>query len=365
MKQPLVLGALLGAALVGSYLTWTDDGEEGANATDVVVLRATPDTLDRIVWTDAGKTITVARQSDELGRWLAVEEVDQPTAPAPAEDTDAVDPMVEGTAGQEPTPEPAGEPEVTRFTGNEQADDIWEAFAPLYALRELTLGGEATLESFGLDAPETTLQVTTGGRTVAIELGGEAYGTRDRYVRADGKVYLLEDKTIRPLEFAKTRLVERRLFPLEEKAIAGVDVQRGADARSFTQRNADDRTRAFWADATSADTKDVEAGTWLGKLFRMRVRSYVDPADIEGTPRPVLAFVVRGTDGVAWPVRVVEVGEGATSTYYAEAGFLRATVELTRSLAEEVVADLESLFDGITPEAPAEEEEEEEEAVDD
>lgn len=354
MNDTTILGGLLALSLVGAYLTWTDDGDGEARTTDVVALRATADQLQKVTWNDGDTTIVMTRPSDDLGTYVWFEHTEVPSTPAPDEDA-AADPLVDGpdAAGDE-APEPTGEPEVTTFAGNEQAVELWDAFAPLYALRELTVADEGSLASYGLDEPKTTIDIDVNGKTVTLELGDEAYGTRDRYARLDGRLFLLDDQDIRPLQFARTRLIERKLFPLDEKAIDEVQVRRGTDARTIVQRNADDRTKAYWADATSPETSDVEAGTWLGKLFRMRVRTYTD--DATGLT-PVFTYAVTG-DGSTYAVEVLSrTADDGSTDYVARSTHNRALVELTKSLAEEAVADLDALFDGVMPdEAPVEDE---------
>lgn len=350
MKQPILFGGLLAVALVGAYTTWTAEEVEERKATDVLVYRADADAVTSVTWSDEDHTVRMTRPKDASGAYVWIEQTDRkkvvPPTPEGAE-------VPEG-AEAPPAPEPVIEETTTRFSGNEQAVEAWTSFAPLYALRELALGADADLASYGLDEPSSTLVVDVGGKSVTIEVGGESYGTRDRYARAEGKLYLLDDGLVRPLQFAKSRLVERRLHPFEEKDILQVAVRRGADARTFVQKNADDRTKSFWADAAVADKKDAEAGAWLGKLFRLRVKSYVDEADAPAAREAVFAFEVKGRDG-AWSVEVTKAEVDGEPTYYASSSFTRGLVDLTRSLAEEAVADLDPLFDGVTPEADEDE----------
>jgi hypothetical protein len=344
MKQAIVLGGLLAVALVGAYVTWTAPEESVARkATDVLVYRADAGSVAAVTWTEEARTVRLEQRSDASGTWLWVEQTDR---------TKVVPPAPEAVEGQPPPPAP--EPEITeestRFTGNDQATEIWTAFAPLYALRELTLTPDTDLTTYGLDAPKATIEVALKDRSVTLEVGGEAYGTRDRYVRADGRVYLVDDATIRPIQFAKSRLVERKLQPFEEADIEQISVRRGADARAFVQKNTADRANAFWADATKPEDRDVEGTTWLGKLFRLRAKSFVDEATV-GALVPVFAFDVKGADG-SWTVEIARVEKDGAVEYYARSSFLRALVDVTRSLAEEPIADLDTLFDGVA--APAE-----------
>lgn len=354
MKQAGILGGLLAVALIGAYWSWTHPEEENAKLTDIVAVRADVSTLTSVTWREEKKVITMTRPHDAAGDyvWFEVSEsvVDKskppeeappveepPAAPEDATDTDT-----------KPAPEPPPRPmitTVTRFEGSAQAADLWKAFTPLYALREVVAPKGEGLEPYGLDKPKATIEVVMSSGTLTLQVGGETYGTRDRYVGLDGKIYLIDDEVLRPLEFAKSRLVERGLFPLEEKDITSISVKSGQNARVFSQKNADDRPKAFWADATAPDERDVEATTWLGKLFRVRVKDYVPAADAPKDAKVVFAYEVKGAKE-AWTVAVVSAEKDGVTEYYAQSSYNRSVVSLTRSLAEEAIADLGALFDG-------------------
>lgn len=368
MKQAAFLGGVLALSLIGSYLTWTDDGTADAHADSVLVVRADSRDLRSVTWTDDDKTIVMTHPSDDHGAyvWFEVTERKEvkPTADAPAEGDDAAegdDEAAEGDDGAEgeagasddaaaEAPEPVYETKVSRFVGNEAAGDLWTAFTPLYGKRELDAVSDDALKTFGLDDADVSIQMDLSGKPTELSLGAEAYGTRDRYARVDGKVYLLDDKDIRPLQFAATRLVERRLQPLAEDAIDTVTITRGSDTRTIVQKNAADRTAAYWADAATPDAKDVEAGTWLGKLFRMRIKSYAEqePAGLQ----PLFTATVEGRDDgkpVSWPIALFQAEVDGQVAYFARPAYTRSLVELTKSLADEAIADVPNLFDGVTP----------------
>ncbi len=363
MNQPLVLGGLLTLALVGSYLTWTQEDEVAERkATDVMVYKADADAIGSVTWSDEDRVVRLTRPNDASGAYVWIEQTDKtkvvpPTEAeaaegaeaAPAEGAEAEPEQAPAEEAEAAAPAPVVEEKVTRFSGNEQAVETWAALAPLYAMRELTISPETDLAAFGLDAPTAKLTVELRDRTVEIEIGGESYGTRNRYARAEGRVYLLDDGLVRPLQFAKSRLVERRLHPFEEQDILGVEVSRGTETRGFVQKNPDDRTKSYWADASVPERRDIEGATWLGKLFRLRVKGYVDESAAPAELAPVFAFAVKGREG-RWTVEVLRAEVEGEVSYYAKSSFTRGLVDLTRSLADEAIADLDALFDGVSPE---------------
>jgi hypothetical protein len=118
----------------------------------------------------------------------------------------------------------------------------------LTALRAIDLTG-VDPAVLGFATPYATLDVD--GRKLVI--GGETYGARDRFVQADGRVWLVDGDALRLLEFAGTRLIDRRLAPehVVSAAIAGV-------ALSETALDALGDLRATsWADAAPASARSL------------------------------------------------------------------------------------------------------------
>jgi hypothetical protein len=339
MRSVIVLSVLLAGSLVGSYLTWTAP-KETTRATDVVVFDATEDGVSQISWKDETTTVVLERRKDKAGAWFWVDATETKTeapkaAPPPAD-------------GSEPAPPPAPQTVTERsaFLGNESALEVWSAFTPLRALRELPLGADTDLASFGLDQPKAKIEVVKGGATLVLEVGGESYGTKDRYVRFDGKIWLLDDKFLRSLQYAKARMVERRLLPFDEKGLAEISIKAPQGARSFVHMYASDAAKAYYADAGSRDKKDVEGSTWVEKLLRVKSKQFVAEGDVKQPLEPVFAFEAKGADGSAYVTEVLKTGAGPDLVYYARGTFLRGTVELTRTLVQEPADDLPALFDG-------------------
>jgi len=375
VRQIGVLSVLLAAALVGSYLTWTADESSGERDEKVVVYRANATDVERIAWDSEELTLTVERETDALGEyvWVTVTERTVLAPPEPpeeegleedetpvdvledesADDAEATEDDAEATEDDEPAgdgestdePEPTAEPEIeTRivsFKGNKTAEELWEDFAPLYALREL--GELASLDAglLGLDEPTATLEVVRRSGPVELLVGGETYGSKDRYLGYGGQVFLVDDSTLRPLQYGKTRLVERRLHPLDEPDVEQIAVTGGATSVAFVHQNADDPGQAYWAAADAPDIADEGAATWIAKLSRLRVHSYATAEEAELPLQPSFSFVVGG-GGESWSVDVLV--DPADDQYYARPSWNRSMVKLTQSLASEVVADLETVL---------------------
>ena len=366
MRQIVVLSVALVLSLIGAYVTWTDEGEELSDEV-VQVYQASPSDLKKLTWTGEDLVVVAERRKDDLGEYIWVEatETKRPKKPkpksphegevkegedehpeeAPAESPDDSpgDTPAEGDpAAPEEAPEAPPVTTVTKFLANAQAEETWKAFAPLSALRELDVTG-ADPSVMGLSDSKTSIEVVRGSGPLTVKVGGETYGNKDRYIEVDKHVYLVEDGTLRPLQYATSRLMERSLFPYQETDIERVDVEiTGGKQLSYTQQNRDDRAKAFWAKADAPDKEDDVGGTWLGKIFKLKLKDYVDASTITGTLEPVLTYTVKGKDG-DFRIELLKVSDGVTTSWYAKSPYNRSLVSLTESLVRNVVDDIDSL----------------------
>jgi hypothetical protein len=383
VKQVAILAGLLGLSLVATYMTWFEPEEEvAAKGESVAVYPAAVGDVTRLVWTSEKLDVTVEKKTDARGDYTWVQTVERkkkkadpakkPEAPEtpPAEPADpaapaeppAADPAATpgGDAPAPAAPEPAEEVEVKEmaFRGNDTAEKMWEQFAPLMALRELIPGPDIDTKVFGFEEPAGTLVVTRHGGEVTLTVGGEAYGSKDRYVQSGSRVFLVDDNTLRPLQYAQMRLLERALQPVAEDAADGVEIAtpEGASVQ-MVRANPDDKGKAFWARAATPQQEDTSTGLWLGKLFRLRASEYVPepPAGL------IHAFTWTVKDEAAvWTIQMHRTDDTEKADWYAQSDYDRAWTKLTRSLAEDVAADLAGVIAGTANVAPGEEAEGEE-----
>jgi hypothetical protein len=363
VRQVVFLSLLLGLALTGSYLTWTAPAEEkpASAQLDAVVVDALAQDLTRVQWESDALSVAVERRTDARGDYLWVDATERkevraktelaPEAPPadgaepPAEEaTPAAEDGKPAAEGEEAAPAPAEAPVRTEekkasFRGGEASDKLWADLAPLHALRELVLPPNADLATYGLDKPKATITLTVRGAPVVLTLGGETYGAKDRYVQVGGRTYLLAQDLLRPLEFAATRLVERRLHPFAEDRLDQMTLRTAEGAEvTLVQTNKDDKEKAFWA-KSSAPTEEYKAGdAWLGKLLKLTVKLYVDEATLAAPLLPAFSFTAT-SGSESWQVDVLKT-DGPSPEYYARSTYDRGLVSLTRSLTAELSADL-------------------------
>ncbi|MBA2320256.1 MAG: hypothetical protein H0V89_03785, partial [Deltaproteobacteria bacterium] len=150
--------------------------------------------------------------------------------------------------------------------------------------------------------------------------------------------------TLRGLEFAATRLVERRVQPFPEEKLDRIEATL-PDGRTLAlvQTNKDDKEKAFWARADAPADKYSGGDTWVGKLLKLNVRLYTDESTVTGlTPR--LAWTTA-SDGASWRVELLSApGEKAATDWYMRSEYDRALVTVTPTQASVVVSELEELL---------------------
>lgn len=360
MKTVILYAVLLGGTMTASYLTWTAEETDGSeDAAAVEVYRAGEGDVTRLVYDSEKLKVVVERREDAIGSypWVIVDETKE-TKVVPKHDHGAPDDEhgddehgddengdespPEGPAADAPDAPPAPEVKVEQihleFRGNDNADGLLKSYEPLMAERELDPGSAAP-EVFGFDEPSGTLTISRrSGADVVLTLGGETYGSRDRYAKHDQRLLLLASTAIKPLQFAASRTVERRLQPFAEQDVDTVELTLGAGPVTLTQKNKDDRKAAFWS--RDGSEPDEEAGSWLEKLFRLRADQHGSDEDLQGRER-VLAATFTSSDGTH-RIELYRGGEG--DEVYARSDFLRGIAQLKKADALELLADAEDVF---------------------
>lgn len=326
-KSVYVYAALLALSLGAAWNRYT--GGEPVEKEGVQLIDARATDLEKVVYTAPDLTVTFEMKTDDFGRygWATVDEHKKGKDDAP--------------------PPPA---KVTTFKTGSAADKLVEAFAPMFALREITAKDDAQLTSFGLKEPDTTVAVTAGGRTLTFDLGGETYGTKDRYARnqADGRIYVLDDEPFKSLKFAATRLPERALVAAKLEAMSGASLGVGGATAAWTQKNRDDKAAAYW-ERDGGTGKDESFGNWLDKALKLKSTAYVQPGEEPAELLPAFDLTVRADDLKPETVSVLVAGED----YYARSGSTRGLVKLSRGPAKDAAEDAKDVAEGKAP-APAE-----------
>jgi hypothetical protein len=357
IRGVIVYGVLLAVTLAASYYRWTHQPEKDLEG-KVVVLQGEPDTLDRITWKGKDDEAVIERKKDDKGDyyWVTYTKWEKKKSEHPETKPEAGSGSGSGSvadaagsgsgsgAALEATPPAEEEKEavVSHFKSGKAATELAEGLSPLFAVRKLEDVSPEKLKTIELEAPVEHVILDRNGKTTDIELGGEAYGTKDRYARIAGTndIYLIDDEVLRSLKFARTRLPDRDLFPFETPKIESAVIGDGTSSITLTQKNRDDKDKATWAPADAPDDTSAQYKTWMDKFLKAKASSYASEADLPKDLELRFQVTLAAEGGETETVEVYQAG--ADGDWYAKSGFTRGYVKMLKSttsgLAEDVGA---------------------------
>lgn len=248
---------------------------------------------------------------------------------------------------------------IKEIRGSDAAMELLGLFGPLRALRALGTVDEAKAKELGLTDSKKSLTVTARGQSTKFVLGGTSYGVGDVYARdPEGRVFLIAQRLPGDLEFAESRLMERRLHRFERPDFDRLEITvtgaAGPKKRVLMQRNKQDPTNYFFAEESSPDKRDDTLRNWVEKVMRMAISDYVaqgeEPqpsttAPMSGAPATGDLITLRFFDGRR------ELGSAVLSRYqnpktnqmdfYARTETTIGLVHLLTATAESAVQDAE------------------------
>lgn len=245
---------------------------------------------------------------------------------------------------------------VKEFRGNDQADKLIELFAPLRMSRGLGMVNDQKNKDLGFDNSKKSLTVTAKGQTTKFVLGATTYGSGDSYAKDPaGKAYLLSQRIVSDLEFAESRLIERRLHRFERPDFDRLEVSVNATnkTRALVQKNRTDSVNFFFTDLSDPEKRDDSLKNWVDKLLRLAIEGYVakgeEPkvdtaaASTSGAPAQGELFTVKFFDGKKELGRATfyRYQKNGQNEYYARTESTVGLVKLVAATAESAIQDAE------------------------
>lgn len=357
-----VFGGLLVVMLGAAWVQYTAEPAVEMEG-KVLLLPGEADDITRITWTAEGKDkAVIERKSDALGDYLWVDYTRyEEVKPEPEPEEDDAQESQEGEEAETPEPEteepeepeveePAADPvyevkEEKVFKAGERGDELLASLSPMLALRTIEADADR-LEAIGFSEVTERLEIERGGKTQALEFGGEVYGSRNRYARnpATGEVFLVEDDTIRSLKFARTRLPDRTLWPYERSEVARATITGPAGSLVVKQENADDADKATWVpadDGAAVDLAQVE--TWMDKAFKLKAGSYEGGEEQPNAPEQRFTLSLEDAKGGTLELTIEEDADG---TWWGRSDHTRSRVTLLKTQVEPLFADVAALTGG-------------------
>ncbi|MBX5483061.1 MAG: DUF4340 domain-containing protein [Myxococcaceae bacterium] len=338
-RSAAIQGALAVAGLVAAYVTWQRPEEE--KGVEVVVLDLAKKDIQRLRYEDARREVEVVRDSD--GLWIRTKDKPPPPPPAPKPPPDAGTPdagtpdagtghdggttsaQVTAAAAQKGTdggvaspspavatatpPPPPPPPKTREFRANEAAENLFERFAPLQAVRGLGVLGDEKLKELGLADTPRTIEVVTSRGTHRFRVADEVAGIASPYLRSedDQKVYLMKATLISDLEYASSRLVDRRLHTFRDDEWDAITVSADGKKRTLTKEN------GKLTDAKGSPP-DQLATNWQEKIWRMIGVEVLSRGEDPAAGKPEVKLRVDYlSDGR--PVGFIELAQAGNDTF--------------------------------------------------
>jgi hypothetical protein len=353
MIRPVyIYGGVLIASLAVAWMRYT--AEPTADLTDkILLLQGDAEDITQVTWRDEDEHAIIDRRSDDHGSFLWVsytKTVEVTPTPDLPEEEDVPAEEGEDAPAEEPVVEEEVEVETREesqaFKAGEKGDGLLADFSPLIAIRKLEGVDAGKLESIGLSDPQGEMTVVRKGRTATFDVGGEAFGTRDIYLRdtSDGAIYLVDDETLRPLRYARTRLPDRTLFSHERPAVARAILADASGASiEATQKNASDSDSAAWVRSSSPEEDDSQLETWMGKALMLKSTSTAaEGEEPEGLELSFRLTVISGSG----EQETLEVFQAADGAWWGSSEHTRSLVKLLKGVTGDLSDDIPTIIRG-------------------
>lgn len=355
MKSVAIFGGILLVTMGVSWMQLTADVVKPKEG--IVLVDGAKADLKGATYKAPDLTVDYEIRSDGLGSygWVTVTEIKKKKTPVPDKPGEFTE---------------TSETKISKFKAGSGNDKLLDSLAPLMAVRELANVPVDKIESFGLTAPDTSMRVQLGGQDRTLLLGGETYGTKDRYVKdsASSKVYVVDDEVFKSLKFASTRLPERALTDLKPEQITSVSLGQGGTSVAWNHKNKDDKAAAYWerdgaapiTDGVSAppvdgspaeepSTKDSTFSNWMDLALKLKSTAYVQDGEEPAALEAGFDVTFRSEGKPEQTIHVLHAGDD----WFARGDFTRGLVKLSKGPAEDCFADVDDILEGrVPPEKP-------------
>jgi hypothetical protein len=290
---PAIHGALLVAALLVAYQTWTREEKVEPKTGAYTVWTERADSLQAITLETPDRTVRVERRGAGADAHLWGTETTSRKAPRPPRP-----PVAEGEEPPPPPPEPETVHVTREFPVGTGGDDAFANLSALRALRELAELSDERKEEYGLADSTDQLSASFAGKTRTLILGGKVHGGSDRYALDpdSGRAYVIAGPILQPLERGEAGLRLQEIHAFDDDDLTGAVVVVGERERALVRTTvADDQgTQKTWADAASPNEANLTMANFIDRISKLRPTRY--ESDIEVDDLELLVRVDYRTD---------------------------------------------------------------------
>ena len=315
MRSLIFPSSFLALSLGAAWIQFTSEPDKvGEN--EVLVMANQPSYIEHIDWVSEKQEVHVEQRSDELGKYLWVEYVDNKN------------------------PE---EPSRKYFIAGDNGTKLLDALSPLVAIRKLDSDIDGT--SLGLQDPSATLTIKSNGTSRLFTIGDEAYGTKDLYVRDDAsqEIFLIDDSKLRNLRQARTTLPNRSVFPKQPKESISANLIWQGKTLALTHQHAQDAKSAKWIYTEKPEEDATQVETWLSKALRISVSRSANPTEDLTLLEPQFSISLAWSDGTESTTTYAILKED--DSWWASNAFTRGYVRVSGKTLTTLLEDMPSLFD--------------------
>jgi hypothetical protein len=370
VKSVILHSVLAAIGLLAAYQTWARGTPEQVQPGEVTIAECEITSFQSLSLKSKNRTVSIEPKGSAGDTFYWINITNTP-------------PQMPDKNGATKATEKQGSKKSVAFVANAELEAALRALAPLKALRELGKTSEAQRKAFGLDTPDTELNLGCGGRTHVLLVGGSTYGEGDRYARKPGsdRVFLFKGSIINDLNGAQNSFMQRELHGFELDKVDAVKVQARGASKRLLQRSRGGES-AMWVDSSKPEQRNKLYGNWLSQLSHIGANAYLPPGKEPGTDltpdkasdkpstdavsggaspsgsagqmgelEPVVSVEYEAEGKPLGKVDLVRVQFDGKTHYYAKSEKTRGWVTVMPSLAEQVAQDV-GLVLGTEP-APA------------
>lgn len=245
------------------------------------------------------------------------------------------------------------------FLGSEAATTLMTDLASLKAIRNLGILSKEKLKAFGLDKEDKSITLVSGSSPRVFLIGDNTYGNLDLYLKdkSDGRVYIVRPQSIQDLRYAEYRLIERELHAFKMEDIDRVEVTDDKTNKTLLQGERRIPEKAFWASPTAPSQAVEVYGNWMQKVTRLKALDYESSTSAVSDLKKVMEIKYFNGNRAMGFIRLFNGKEttqadpgsptSARTTsqeFFVESEHTRGRAKISKTLAEDVIKDLVTLF---------------------
>ena len=309
MRSVIVYAGILILSLGIAWLRWTAEPDKiGEN--EVLIAQGSADQIAQVSYFSQQMEVLIDVQKDDSGSYLWVTFTDKKNP---------------------------DEPQNKEFKAGENGDKLLRSLSPFIGIRKLNVD-DSKLEELGLSDTQTSISITRGENTRIFDVGAEAYGTKDYYIRdqKSSEIFLVDDRKLTPILKARTNLPDRSLWSQKPpQAVSAVITFE--DQKLFLEHsNWQDKSNAKWIQRDGSESDTTQLETWLGKFFRLSSSRYQSEADELDNLEKRFSIQLTWEDGQSQTLEIFQQDKA----WWARSEHTRRKVKVTGNTLSALYEDL-------------------------